>query len=282
MTTIGLKSELRASGGRMVILAPPMAEISPCFANVTTDDSLHAQLLRQMQWFRGQTYMEDGAVQQHQLSQGCLHREDSDNQAWHLLMLRQNGAVYGCSRLMLYGDSVKFHELAASRSALALLGGWQRKLRSAVEVHIESARQQGIGFAEAGGWALAHAMRHSADALRIALGTYGLANLLGGCLGIATATMRHSSASILRRLGGQSLQGLGEELPRYFDARYGCEMEILRFDSRSLSRRFAPWADELRKDLVRVPLVRSKHSLANLHDALCLQNRSPKAAFATF
>jgi hypothetical protein len=126
-------------------------------------------------------------------------------------------------------------------------------------------------------------MRHSADALRIALGTYGLANLLGGCLGIATATMRHSSASILRRLGGQSLQGLGEELPRYFDARYGCEMEILRFDSRSLSGgRFAPWANALCKDLVRVPLVRSRHPLANLHDALCLQNRSPKAAFATF
>jgi hypothetical protein len=270
MTTIGENSERRTCRGRIVLLAPALAEISPCFTNVTTDETLHTRLLRQMQWFRGQTYLEDGAIQQHQLSQGC-HREDSDNQAWHLLMLRQNGAVYGCSRLLLHGDSLEFHELAASRSALTRLGGWGRKLQSAVEFQIESARQQGIAFAEAGGWALAPNMRHSGDALHIALGTYGLANLLGGCLGIATATMRHSAASILRRLGGQSLIGLGDELPRYFDARYSCEMEILRFDSRSLNRRFTAWANELCKDLLRVPVIRSSHNLANLRDALSYQ-----------
>jgi len=255
----------------IVLIAPQQAEISSCFTNVTADELLHRQLIEQMQRFRGQTYLEEGAIHQNELSVGGLHRQDADRQAWHLLLLSEQGAVYGCSRLTLHESSVEFHELAASKSALAGRGGWRRKLRSAVELQIEAARRQGIAFAEAGGWALAPDMRHSGHALEIALGTFGLANLLGGCLGIATATMRHRAASILRRLGGESLVGLGDELPRYFDSQYGCEMEILRFDSRSVERRFVPWANTVCKDLLNVPVIRGSNGLANLRAAVCQQ-----------
>ena len=65
----------------------------------------------------------------------------------------------------------------------------------------------------------------------LALAGYSLGRICGGCLGITTATVRHCSSSILRRLGGAPLAA-GGRVPRYFDPRYDCEMEILRFDSR--------------------------------------------------
>jgi hypothetical protein len=69
--------------------------------------------------------------------------------------------------------------------------------------------------------------------------------MLGGGIGIATATRRHGSSSILRRLGGRPLVIQGTELPSYYDPQYGCEMEILRFDSEEPNPRYEVWINDL-------------------------------------
>jgi hypothetical protein len=114
-----------------------------------------------------------------------------------------------------------------------------------VESEIELARHRGIAFVEVGGWALVPEWRRSMEALRIALATYSLARTLGGCIGIATATHRHGSSSILRRMGGRPLKAGGIDLPSYYDPRYGCDIEALRFDSSDPNPRFERWIAEL-------------------------------------
>jgi len=86
------------------------------------------------------------------------------------------------------------------------------------------------------------------------LAAYGLANLLGGCLGVATATWRHKSATILRRIGLSALESDGAELPPYFDPKFDCQMELLRFDSRRPNPRFAKSVGELAASLNRAPV----------------------------
>jgi hypothetical protein len=88
-----------------------------------------------------------------------------------------------------------------------------------------------------------------------------MARLLGGCIGVTTATERHCSASILRRIGGQPLMTQGIEIPRYFDSRFDCEMEILRFDSARPNPRFERWIEELKSYLSGVPVIKGMVSI---------------------
>jgi hypothetical protein len=253
--------------GRIVLLAPRRSHVPCHFVNVHSNAPLHGQLRTEMQRLRGGLYLEDGAVQPAQISRDGCHREQADQHAWHVLMLNRDGSVYGCSRYVVHPSPISFGELGVSRSALSASPKWGRNLRAGVESKMEVARKSGVAFVEVGGWALAPEMRYSFAALRIALATYGLARLLGGGIGIATATLRHHSASILRRIGGRSLTGSGYELPRYFDSQFGCQMEILCFDSAAPNPRFATWIDETCRDLTSAPVIREEHSLLNLHDA---------------
>jgi hypothetical protein len=125
-----------------------------------------------------------------------------------------------------------------------------------MESEIALARRLRVAYVEVGGWALAPEFRGTSEALRIALGSFSLARLLGGCIGVTTATERHCSASILRRIGGQPLKVQGIEIPRYFDPRFDCEMEILRFDSARPNPRFERWIEELEGYLAGVPVIR--------------------------
>ncbi len=113
----------------------------------------------------------------------------------------------------------------------------------------------GSAYVEVGGWALSEQWRGTRAALEILVGSYALAQLWGGCVGSCTATVRHSSSSMLRRLGGQSFEIAGQSLPSYNDPEYECVMELLRFDYRSPAARFLPLINQLRATLSRAPVV---------------------------
>jgi hypothetical protein len=112
-----------------------------------------------------------------------------------------------------------------------------------------------MGFGEVGGWAVAESHRRTLEPVGILLATYGLLELLGGCIGVATATCRHASSSILRKIGLSSLICDGVELTPYFDSAYGCQMEVLRFDSRFPSSKYAGWVTELAGILRDSPVI---------------------------
>jgi hypothetical protein len=112
-----------------------------------------------------------------------------------------------------------------------------------------------VNFVEVGGWAISAELRRTTEALRIALATYALADYLGGCVGLTTATRRHHSASVLKKIGGAPLRAGEAELPPYFDPDYECEMEILKFDSAAPNPKFEPWIEQLRVQLATVEVI---------------------------
>ena len=112
-----------------------------------------------------------------------------------------------------------------------------------------------IGFAEVGGWAVAEDHRWTLEPLRIILAAYALAELLGGCAGVATATFRHSSAMILRRIGLSSIMSDGQEMPPYYDPNYRCQMEVLQFNSRQPNPKYRDSVCELSSLLTAAPVV---------------------------
>jgi hypothetical protein len=97
---------------------------------------------------------------------------------------------------------------------------------------------------------------------------------LGGAYGLSTATTRHHSSSILKRIGGAPLRSGGKEIPPYYDPYYGCDMELLRFDSTAPNPRYTSMIEESCDALREIPVIATDLSascstdLISLHGAL--------------
>jgi hypothetical protein len=239
----------------LVLLAPAGCFIPKSFTRRCADRNSHARLLSEAQRVRGAIYLADGAVRASQLTADGRHVQSSDYDSWHLLAVGGNGEVQGCARYRHLTGKVDFDDLAVRESWLARCDQWGRSLRAAVESEIGLAKQRGTAFSEVGGWAMVPEKRCTVAALRIAMATYSLAQILGGCVGISTATERHRSSSILRRIGGRPLEYGGTALPSYYDPQYRCRMEVLRFDSCSPVDSCRRLVEQLSKRLADVSVV---------------------------
>jgi len=239
---------------RLVLVAPPERAIPDTFTSCDFDASSHSELIREVQRVRGAVYLEDGAIDASQLSDG-LHKTPEDEYAWHVLLFDEADDLIACGWYREHHNRVEFSRLRLRHCPLATDPDWRDKLWSAVTGDIAQAHRDGLRFAEVGGWAVAEKSRCTVTPMLLALATYSLSRICGGAIGITTATTRHGSCDILSRLGGHPLNVRGEIVPRYYDSRYRCDMEILRFDSRMPHPRFEPFVAQLEERLAEVSVV---------------------------
>ena len=228
------------------------------FRGTAISDTAYWMLLDEMQRFRGRVYLADGAIDQSELTGDGRHALDIDSRSWHLLALDDRGAVCGCVRILEQTGARGFDQLWIRHCELARSHSWNARLRDAIEAEMRLARRQRLWFAEVGGLAIAPERRCTTVSLRTILATFGLLQLMGGAKCVATVTSRHACAPILCRIGLSSLYSEGVELPPYYDPQYGCEMQVLRFDSRFPNARFACWVGELSEHLKTVPVIAAR------------------------
>ncbi len=222
------------------------------FQDTIADPCGYDELIKSIQRFRGASYLADGALRGNQLSADGRHCQSVDFDSWHLVKQDELGAVISCARYHALPDP-RFDHTSTSKSALASSPEWRPKVKAVVDDAIRRAVNRGAVFAELGGWCLANAARNTSHALRTVLHMYALGEILGGTIGLSTATKRHSSSSILQRLGAQKAHFRGEVLPSYFDPAHDCEMELLQFDSLRpaprYARQIAEYAEQMRTEL---------------------------------
>lgn len=257
-----ITSYFGATGSSQKVLSPVGTHVPPVFTRIERDADLRSDLLAEMQRFRGGVYREDGAIQADELTADGRHQLAIDEQSWHVITLNSSGAVSSCLRFLPEENCTSFDQLWLRHSALTNSPVWGPKLRQATLREMTRAESDRMCFGEVGGWAVAPERRSTTEPLRTILSTYGLLQLLGGCCGIATATRRHDSAPMLRRIGLSALQADGAEFPPYYDPQYSCEMEVLRFDSRCPNPKYRSWIQELSAYLARVPVISSSLSRA--------------------
>ena len=221
------------------------------------DAEAYGVFLDSLQKLRGKSYVQDGALQSWDLDSDGRHRMPDDERCWHFLLVGPSDNVVGCARFLLHSPDATYDQLRISHSPLASDSVWGSKLRRLTARTLRQARQERIGYAELGGWAIAEEHRNTKAALEILIGSYAWAELVGHCICSCTATVRNNSSSILRRMGAGSLVDEGETAPTYFDAQYGCNMELLGFDSRQPPFRFAPLLKEIRSKLEASALIQS-------------------------
>jgi hypothetical protein len=216
----------------------------------------HRSLLTEIQRFRGQVYLADGAIEESDLVDG-RHVAAADEHSWHFLVHDENGDIAGCIRYHAHDLSSLLLRLSVFHTSLAACPEWGPILEQAVASEIALARTRQLSFVEVGGWAVAEHVRNTAEPLRLGLVAYSLGQLMGGAVGLCTATRRHCSSSILRRIGGRFLEHDGTAIPTYYDPRYACEMDILRFHSWNPNPRYAQWIEQIRNSLQRLTVIRS-------------------------
>ena len=240
---------------RFVVLPPCGLPVSKkLFRNIQVDSSRYDELLADMQRFRGRVYLSDGAIKPSDLING-RHRLSIDERSWHVLSLDSGGRISACLRYLGHLNPCGLDDLWVREAALADSPTFGAYFRMAVEAEIKYAKKMKLGFGEVGGWAVGEEFRRSLEPLRVILTSYALGQLLGGCTGVATATFRHGSAAVLRRIGLHPLQWDGAALPPYYDERYGCEMEVLRFDTRTPNSKYQASVTELSADLAESPVI---------------------------
>ena len=244
----------RQSGRQSVLLAPSQSAASE-FDQASVDPSRHHRLLAEAQRLRGRIYVQDGAIQRSELSADDRHIQAADDQAWHLLTVDENEAVVACIRYFAHDPCVKFSELSIAGSDITRSAELGTRVRAAVETELECARRRGVWYVELGGWAVCESLRCTTEAVRTLLTVYALSQVRGGAVGLSSATARHHSSSILKRIGGRPLKANGVEVSSYYDAQYACEMELLSFDSEFPNERYARWISECREVLHQVPVV---------------------------
>jgi hypothetical protein len=252
-----LERNIESVGDRLILLAPDTT-IPKSLENITADARRHGAYLRQLQRLRGRIYLNDGALKTEQLSRDGRHKTPEDAKSWHVLVVDDDGRINGCIWYLQH-ERPSFDALRIRHAAIANDPVWSAKLHSAVEQDFFRAGQEDIHFAEVGGWAVAENSRLT-DCLLLILSTYALSQLLGGAFVAATATLRHRSAAVLRRMGGSRFKGGNFEVPSYFDPSYDCEMELLRFDTRRPAVRFARMVKEIREKFTTVPVLAKEKS----------------------
>ena len=249
---------------RLVLLAPEQAAVPASFKHVSTDSWRHRSLLREMQKLRGGIYLSDGALGRDELTADGLHETAEDDKSWHLLMVDGRQEVTGCAWYLEHTNTTRVEDLRVRRCPLARVAESRDQLWKSVESELARARRENLRYAEVGGWAVSPRSRCTSEGLVLALAGYSLGRIRGGCLGITTATVRHCSSSILRRLGGRPLDDAGLTVPSYYDPRYKCEMEILRFDSRHPNSKFTGLIERLREKMATVQVIVRPAALVSL------------------
>jgi hypothetical protein len=247
-----LDRNIASATERIVFLAPSGADISPVFRRVETDTEQHSRLVADVQRFRGGIYLKDGAIQSQDLTADGRHVTPEDDSSWHMLLLDDDRRVRGCALYLEHQAEVTFDQLRVRHTPMAHDDEWRPRLMRAVQAELDRAQGSGMRYVELGGWAVSQDNRGTAGPLALALAVYGFSRRGAGALGMTTATFRHCSATILKRLGGDRFEVDGQVLPPYFDKRYQCLMELLRFDSRRPNLKYSNFIDTFREKLSSV------------------------------
>lgn len=252
-----LERSAAAAADRIVFLAPSEAAATEagCEGRMRVDAARHRQLLDGVQQLRGSIYLRDGAIQPHQLTPDGRHRTSEDETSWHMLQLDEHDRVSACALYLEHSEEVTIDDLRVRDCPLAQSPEWRPRFLRAVGSEIARARREGLRFVEVGGWAVSEKSRCTAGSLSLALAMYSFGRRGAGSLAMTTATVRHCSANILKRLGGSRFEVDGEALPAYYDPRYGCLMELLRFDGRKPNPRYASVIEKIGDTLDRVTVI---------------------------
>jgi hypothetical protein len=243
-----MPTHFRLGDGATLSVVPPLApDVADDVWRHLPGGSRHLEQIERIQKFRGGVYVRDGAIPDAALDPDGRHISPLDYQSWHAIICDRDDHLIGCGRIALYANSTPWDEFRFAPCLARMDAALAADYRAALDACRAAAKRDGLRLAEQGGWAVAEPFRAHSGSILFPLAGWALTQLVGPARSFGTTTTRHGASRILRRLGFAPLAGPdGRELPPYFDRYHDCAMEIMTFDSRHPSPKYAPAIAEIR------------------------------------
>ena len=171
-------------------------------------------------------------------------------------MLASDGQVCGTLRVTVHRSGCRVSDLAAFSCALFFEPEWKWRSKRILLAFLQRAWTAGLYVAETGGWALGKNLRGGKKGALLALSGWAITRLVGGAKILGIVTTRCGASRLTKYLGGSELRDEQGYVPPYFDWRYGCEMEVIEFDSRQVNPIFETSVKGLCDYFLRISAVK--------------------------
>lgn len=204
------------------------------------------QLLSQIQTFRGRIYLQDGAIPESSIDATGRHRTRLDETSFHFVLRNSADEIKACFRLRLMQPRGGPEEFELQKSVLRSPADQRLHYISALDQICFEAQQDRLLIGEAGGWASDKEIRNTLAPILLPLSGWALCAIRGHAHIVAIATKRHVSADLLMRIGALRVRFGKTEAAPYFDSYFGCEMELLHFDSRIPDSKYVVLINQLK------------------------------------
>jgi len=245
-------SRLRGLSPSSFVLLAPIARVPSDYTNVLHDPDQYSYWLRKAQTLRGQTYLEDGAVDAKCLEDDGRLASPWDLKSWHVIA-REGEHACATMRFTFHRRRVAPEDLGLAHSSVFQSANAMRALR-AVESYQKACLDAGDIFGEVGGWASRSACRGGRKSAAVVLSAWPLCRSLGRVRALSTVTSRNRSIEILTRMAAVPLGDELGQLAPWFDDRYRCEMHLSVLTSFHLNEEFETDARELAQVLYGSPV----------------------------
>ena len=219
------------AGYSLMVLPPFESASAPSFCESVPRLDEYEKLLSSIQQLRGKVYVAEGALEPSMLDFNGRHIDPFDRRSWHVLMRTPDGQVGGALRVTIHRAGCGVSDLAASSCPLFVDPEWKWRSNRILLTFLRRACDAGLHVAETGGWALEEGLRGGRKGALLALSGWAITRLAGGAKGLGIVTTRCGASRLTKYLGGSELRDELGCVPPYFDWRYGCQMEVLEFDS---------------------------------------------------
>lgn len=251
MKIMNALSEIQALGLELTVIPP----LFPSAHNWIVGEKFsspaeHRAAISEVQRFRGCVYTADGAIPVSALDEEGRHYQEFDYENYHLCLLNRERQIRGCFRLRLHEPTVEICDLRLNDVVRRMPSGLAVLCYGALASLFELSRREGVRIGEVGGWAVDEQLRHRRASTYLPFAAWSLYQILGNAIVLASATSRHHSSAILKRIGGFPLVHGDEQLPCFMDSFHGCEMELLGFNSRRPHPKYAKIVADLKQFLL--------------------------------
>lgn len=242
----------------LTVVAPTAAHIPAWLKNVLADEEVYTDTIDDIQRFRGYVYVQDKAIPSSALDEQGRHNSEYDYYAWHIILRDRRQELCGAIRVGVvpYEEGGKPPDTLQILQYLARLPSERKDpMEEAVRQFLNTCHTLQPNICEPGAWAVAEDVRKGRLAPVLAASIWSLLRAVGGAAGVATATTRHQSADILRKMGGFELFRNGEALPPFYDPFHNCLIEIVGFDSGYLNPRLEATVAEVEAYINDLPII---------------------------
>lgn len=213
------------------------------------ETSNYEAIIVELQRFRGRIYRQDNAIPASALDSTGRFYNHIDYRSWHIIARNQGGEMSGVLRLNLHKSNTAVEELHLYEVLERMNPDNKKLYYDSLQEFIYKTAGNHPFICEPGGWAVDITRCESTTGLCLAASAWALQQLVGGWPAIASATVKHKAAELLKLMGG--IHALNDPtLSRFYDPYYRSDLEIIFFIPEFVSPRFVKLINNIKAQLL--------------------------------